>query len=42
MGMHSNSVLWNIREGFLKAKYDGYRYLITESDYENWKEKYYD
>jgi hypothetical protein len=43
MGMHPNSILWNIRQGYLRAEIDqnGYRYLILEEDYRLWRSKCY-
>lgn len=42
MGKHVNSVLWNIKEGYLPARFDGYKYLIRRIDYLRWKNEFYD
>lgn len=42
MGMHPNSILWNIRKKYLPATSDGYRYLIHPDDFRRWRELYYD
>jgi hypothetical protein len=42
MGLHPNTILWNIRQGYLRAKFDGYRYLIKPEDYIEWREKFYE
>lgn len=42
MGLHFNTVLWNIRQGYLNAEFDGYRYLIKPEDYQEWRERYYE
>jgi hypothetical protein len=44
MGMHPNSILWNIRQGYLKAELDRshYRYLVRVEDYERWRQENYD
>ena len=41
MSLHPNTILWNIRQGYLKARYDGYRYLIRLSDLKQFREDYY-
>lgn len=42
MGLHPNTVLWNIRSGYLNAEFNGYRYLIKPEDYQEWRERYYE
>jgi len=41
MGLSVNAVLYNIREKMLKGRFDGYRWWVTEEDYESWRAKYY-
>ena len=41
MGLHQNTVLWNIRQGYLKATFDGYRYNIRPQDVRAWVEEFY-
>jgi excisionase family DNA binding protein len=41
MGLHTNSILWNIRQGYLRARYDGYRYYIHPQDLQRFEEEFY-
>ncbi len=42
MSMHANSILWNIRQGYLKAEFDGYRYSIHPQDFREWRDLCYE
>lgn len=42
MGMSDNTVTWNIRQGYLRGQFDGYRYLITPAAFREWAELYYE
>ena len=41
MGLSRNSILWNIRRGYLKAHYDGYRYRIHLDDLKEFRDRFY-
>jgi excisionase family DNA binding protein len=42
MNLSRNAVLWNIRQGNLPAKNDGYRYWIKMSDLRKFRNKFYE
>jgi len=41
VGLSANAVLWNIRQQYLRAQYDGYRYWIHPVDLEEFRRTFY-
>ncbi len=41
-GLHRNTILWNIRQGYLRASYDGYKYRIDPRSLSSFRKKYYE
>jgi len=41
VGLHRNTVLWNIRKGYLRASFDGHRYWIHPRSLNSFRRKYY-
>ena len=41
VGMSENAIRWNLRKGYLKGIFDGYRWRIKPQDLERWREDYY-
>jgi excisionase family DNA binding protein len=39
--MSENAIRWNLRKGYLKGIFDGYRWRIDRHDLERWREEYY-
>ncbi len=39
--LSENTIRWNLRKGYLKGDFDGYRWKIKPQDLERWREDYY-